>query len=167
MYVWLTILSSFLKNENAWAFTHPAATCPPCHYSRPKVMKGCQDLVKLKASVCNYYQNFNIHTLRCHFLYIHDNAPGMITDTHDNNICGQKLNRNRTFFNPRSLLHTTLLNVHCCAELFISEWLLSYQRSLCYIFPAAETHSHVTNYINSSFPSQIPMPKAQISWEKK
>ncbi len=26
---------------------------------------------ELKASVCNFYQNFNIHTLRCDF-YIHD-----------------------------------------------------------------------------------------------
>ena len=26
----------------------------------------------LKAPVCNFYQNFNIHTLRCDFLYIHD-----------------------------------------------------------------------------------------------
>ncbi len=25
-----------------------------------------------KACVCNFYQNFNIHTLRCDFLYIHD-----------------------------------------------------------------------------------------------
>ncbi len=27
------------------------------------------------------------------------NAPGMITDTHENNIYAQKLNRNRKFFN--------------------------------------------------------------------
>ncbi len=26
----------------------------------------------LKASLCNNYQNFNIHTLRCDFLYIYD-----------------------------------------------------------------------------------------------
>ena len=31
----------------------------------------------------------------------------MITDTHDNNICAQKLNRNRTFFN-RSTISQTL-----------------------------------------------------------
>ncbi len=34
-----------------------------------------------------------------HRLGSHINAPGMITDTHDNNIYAQKLNRNRTFFN--------------------------------------------------------------------
>ncbi len=27
----------------------------------------------------------------------HFNAPEMMTDTHDNNICAQRLNRNRTF----------------------------------------------------------------------
>ncbi len=26
----------------------------------------------VKASVCNFYHNFNIHTLRCDLLYIHD-----------------------------------------------------------------------------------------------
>ena len=33
---------------------------------------------------------------------VSNNAPGMITDTHDNNIiCAQKLNHNRTFFKWR------------------------------------------------------------------
>ncbi len=36
---------------------------------------------------------------------------GISTDNHDNNICAQKLNRNRTYFNPRSLWHTVLLKV--------------------------------------------------------
>ncbi len=36
----------------------------------------------LKASVCNFYQNFNIHTLRCEFLYICGSPPGvMMADT--------------------------------------------------------------------------------------
>ena len=37
----------------------------------------------LKAFVCNFYQNLNIHTLRCDFLCIHD-------DTHDNISKGEK-----------------------------------------------------------------------------
>ncbi len=65
--------------------------------------------LRLKASVWNFYQNFNIHTLRCDFLCFHFNAPGMITDPPDNNICAQKLNRKRTFFNFRPPLHTGIL----------------------------------------------------------
>ncbi len=50
----------------------------------------------LKASVCYFYQNFNIHTIRCDFLYIHDEqvhwlmSYTQITDTHDNISKGEK-----------------------------------------------------------------------------
>ena len=40
----------------------------------------------------------------------------MITDTHDNNICAQKLNRNRTFFNHCTFSWTLafkVLNIEC------------------------------------------------------
>ncbi len=40
----------------------------------------------------------------------HFNALRNITDTHDINICGHKLNRNRKFFNPRSICQTLSLN---------------------------------------------------------
>ncbi len=33
----------------------------------------------LKASVCYFYQNFNIHTLRCEFLYVHDDTQNNIS----------------------------------------------------------------------------------------
>ena len=39
-------------------------------------------------------------------------AMGISTDTHDNNICAQKLNRNRTYFNLQSLWHRVLLKLN-------------------------------------------------------
>ena len=81
------------------------------------IMAAMSSHLTLKASVCNFDQNFNIHTLR-DLTFITGgaggpgrkggglrnffNAPRMIIDAHANSICGQKLNRNRTFFNPRS-----------------------------------------------------------------
>ncbi len=90
----------------------------------------------LKASVCNFYQNFNIHILRCDFLYIHD----------DNNICGQKLNRNRKFFNPRSICQT--LSLKWCV-IWVLQHSLSMLRlkrnpkSLVVILYHASIHEHL------------------------
>ena len=59
------------------------------------------------------------------------NAPGMVTYTHNNNICAQKLNRKRTSFNMRFSLHTGILKhpnmLHSLNALLRSNfsWILS------------------------------------------
>ena len=58
--------------------------------------------ITLKASVCNFYQNFNIHTLRCDFLYINDPwsfiSYTQIAYTHENISKGEKIILSRWIF---------------------------------------------------------------------
>ena len=42
-----------LKNEDAWVLTRPPATCPPCQYTCPKVVKECQDVTPWRHMTSN------------------------------------------------------------------------------------------------------------------
>ncbi len=90
--------------------------------------------VTLKASVCYFYQNFNIHTLRCDFYRPRsegDNA-GKIGKMHVT-ICAQKLNPNRTFLTRGpSCIHSVLKGC----------WTL---------FPINYSHAHVSQRESTGF----------------
>ncbi len=64
-------------------------------------------LTLLKASLCNFYQKFNNHTLRCDFLYIHD-------DTHDNISKGKKIILSRWIFHLCRFSCTLSLKTELC-----------------------------------------------------
>ena len=68
------------------------------------------------------YCSFQIHGSSYNWLIVPAGYPNSVyivfsrrqlqqegSGTHDNNVCAQKLNRNRIFFNPRYLLHIVLL----------------------------------------------------------
>ena len=62
---WLLNQSDFSFNENAWALTRPPATCPPCQYSCPEVVKGCQDVMPW-CHVTSWHHTMMSHDVKSH-----------------------------------------------------------------------------------------------------
>ncbi len=57
---------------NPWSYiVMPKSVSPVLVYEVVRKWET-HKFLPLKTSVCNFYQNFNIHALRCDFLYIHD-----------------------------------------------------------------------------------------------
>ncbi len=57
--------NNILINENAWALTRPPATCPPCQYSCPEVVKRRQYVMPwrhMTSQLMSYVFTFQTHT---------------------------------------------------------------------------------------------------------
>ncbi len=90
------------------------------------------------------------------------------TDTHDNNICAQKLNHNRTFFNPCTIswtldFNSTIVKKTCyhslCDNVYAMNvfnqvltklWDKMYQGRVCFgIIPKCTNVKHITQHLMS------------------